>query len=114
MRPHVSGDTLSGMERTRVWHGRVKPEARDEHERFVEWLGTDEAKLQYAKFLLTGYTLAQQGDDLTVLLSSEEPPAVIRFLRNPRMWPEYWEFQPGSNEVPERSPESVRVQWRKS
>jgi hypothetical protein len=102
------------MERTRVWHGQVKPEAHAEHEQFVYWLGTDEAKVQYAKFLLTGYTLAQHGDDLTILLSSEEPPAVIRFLRNPRMWPPFWEFQPGSTDVPDVPADEVRVRWRKS
>jgi hypothetical protein len=102
------------MERTRVWHGRVKPESHDAHEQFIDWLGTDEAKLQYSKFLLTGYSLAQHGDDLTILLSSEEPPAVIRFLRNPRMWPDFWEFQPGSTDVPELPAEEVRVRWRKN
>ena len=101
------------MERTRVWHGRVRPGAHEQHEKFVEWLGTDEAKVQYAKFLLTGYTLAQHDDDLTILLSSEEPPAIIRFLRNPRMWPEIWEFRPGSTEVPELPADEVRVRWRK-
>ena len=92
------------MERTRVWRGRVKSESRAEHERFVEWLNTAEAKEQYRKFLLTGYSLAQQGDDLTVLLSSEEPPAVIRFLRNPRMWPVYWEYITADTDVPELPP----------
>lgn len=102
------------MEGTRIWRGRVKPESREEHEQFVAWLGTDEAKVQYAKFLLTGYSLAQQGDDLTIAMSAEEPPPIIRFLRNPRMWPEYWEYVSaggGALDVPD---ESVRVRWRKS
>jgi len=102
------------VERTRVWHGRVKPEAHEDHERFVNWLGTGEAKQQYAKFLLTGYTLAQHDDDLTVVLSAEEPPAIIRFLRNPRMWPDFWEYvqaDAAASEVPDAD---VRVRWRKS
>jgi hypothetical protein len=102
------------MERTRVWHGRVKPEARAEHEDLNTRHGTDAAKVQYAKYLLTGYTLAQHDDGLTILLSSEEPPAIIRFLRNPRMWPEIWEFLPGSTEVPELPEKEVRIRWRKA
>jgi hypothetical protein len=102
------------VERTRVWRGKVKPEARDQHEQFVTWLGTDEAKLQYAKFLLTGYELGQQGDDLTVRLSAEEPPAIIRFLRNPRMWPNYWEYVSAGNEQAEIPADTLRVHWRKA
>src|SRR3954454_14556766 len=101
------------MERTRVWHGRIKAESHAEHETFVEWLGTDEAKLQYSKFLLTGYTLAQHGDDLTILLSAEEPPAVIRFLRNPRMWPDFWEYVQAESDASDVPDDEIRVRWRK-
>jgi hypothetical protein len=101
------------MERSRVWRGRVKPEHRDEHEQFVEWLGSDEAKTQYAKFLLNGYSLAQQGDDLTITLVAEEPPPIIRFLRNSRMWPEYWEYLSAGVETPDVPDEAVRVRWRR-
>jgi hypothetical protein len=101
------------MERTRVWRGTVKPEARDEHERFVAWLGTDEAAAQYAKYLLTGYTLAQQGDDLTITMGAEEPVALIRFLRNPRMWPEFWEFRSAAAGTDAPTAEGVRVRWRR-
>ena len=114
MRAPAGAATLSDMERTRVWHGRVKPEAREESERFVQWLGTDEAAVQYAKFLLTGYSLAQQGDDITITMSYEEPPAVIRFLRNPRMWPDYWEYVDAGTDEPEPPAEAVRVRWHKS
>jgi hypothetical protein len=101
------------MEQTRVWRGSVRPEARDEHERFVAWLDSDEARVQYAKFLLTGYSLAQHDDELTVALSAEEPVALIRFLRNPRMWPEFWEFRSAEREAAEVPPDSVRVRWRR-
>lgn len=102
------------MERTRVWRGRVKPEARDQHERFVGWLQTDEAAAQYAKFLLTGYSLAQQGDDLTITLAAEEPPPIIRFLRNARMWPDYWEYVSAGAEAADIPAEAIRVRWRKA
>jgi hypothetical protein len=101
------------MERTRVWRGRVKPEGREEHEKFVAWLGTDEAAVQYAKFLLNGYSLAQQGDDLTITLAAEEPPPIIRFLRNARMWPEYWEYLSAGGEAADVPDEAVRVRWRR-
>jgi hypothetical protein len=104
------GDEMDG---TRIWRGRVNPEHRDEHETFVAWLNTDEARVQYAKFLLNGYTLAQQGDDLTVAMTASEPPPIIRFLRNSRMWPDYWEYisaGSGSDELPE---DAVRVRWRR-
>jgi hypothetical protein len=102
------------MERTRVWRGRVKPEARDEHEQFVAWLNSDEAKAQFAKFLLNGYTLAQQGDDLTIAMAAEEPPPIIRFLRNTRMWPEYWEYLSAGNAAEDIPEEAVRVRWRRA
>ena len=102
------------MERTRVWHGRVNPERRDEHEQFVAWLNSDEARVQYAKFLLNGYSLAQQGDNLTITLAAEEPPPIIRFLRNGRMWPEYWEYLSGGGDDAEVPDEAMRVRWRRA
>ena len=102
------------MERTRSWHGHVRPESREEHERFVAWLNTDEARVQYAKFLLTGYSLAQKGDNLTITMAAEEPPAIIRFLRNPRMWPEFWEYDSAGVRDESVPDEAVRVSWRRT
>jgi hypothetical protein len=100
------------MEGTRVWRGRVRDGSREEHDRFVEWLNTDEARLQFGKFLLTGYTLAEDGDALTITLAAEEPPPIIRFLRNPRMWPEFWEFESaGAGGASAAGTE--RVRWRR-
>lgn len=103
------------MEGTRVWRGRVKPEGREEHERFVAWLNTDEARLQFAKFLLTGYTLEEDGDRLTITLAAEEPPPIIRFLRNTRMWPEFWEFESAGagDSAAEDTAANGRVRWRR-
>jgi len=102
------------MERTRVWHGRVKPESHDEHEQFVAWLNTDEARVQYAKFLLNGYSLVQEGDDLTVTMTYGEPPAIIRFLRNTRMWPEYWEYISAGGDAADLPDDAVRVRWQRT
>ena len=101
------------MERTRVWRGTVQPEARDEHERFVAWLNSDEAAVRYAKYGLTGYTLSQQGDELTISMAAEEPTQVIRFLRNPRMWPDFWVFQTATPEPRDPAMDDVRVRWRR-
>ena len=104
------------MEGTRIWRGRVKEGLRDEHERFVAWLNTDEARLQYGKFLLTGYTLTEDGDALTITLAAEEPPPIVRFLRNGRMWPEFWEFESAGTGAPTASQTgagTIRVQWRR-
>ena len=101
------------MERTRVWRGTVRAESADEHERFVAWLGTDEAESQYAKFGLTSYSLAQSGPDLAITLGAEEPTSVIRFLRNARMWPDIWEYRPAEpSDMPEPAG-TVRVSWRR-
>ena len=102
------------MERTRVWRGTVKAGAGDEHERFVAWLGSDEAEAQYAKFGLTNYTLAQDGEELAITLGAEEPTSVIRFLRNSRMWPDFWEYRPGDPTGVGEPTGTVRVSWRRS
>src|SRR6266511_3149794 len=102
------------MERTRVWRGRVRPDARDEHVRFVPWLGSGEAAVQFAKYFLAGYTLAQRGDELTVTLAAEEPLAFIRFLRNRRMWPEYWEYLGAEPSGDAEQEGDVRVRWRRA
>ena len=102
------------MDGTRVWRGRVNPEHREELEEFVAWLGTDEARVQYAKFLLNGYSLAQQGDDLTVTMTASEPPPIIRFLRNRRMWPDYWEYISAGSGAPDVPDEAVRVRWQRA
>lgn len=101
------------MERTRIWRGHVRPENRDQHEQFVEWLNSDEARMQYAKYLLNGYSLAQQADDLTITMAAEEPPAIIRFLRNSRMWPDFWEYDSAGGDEPPPE-DAVRVSWRRA
>ena len=41
-------------------------------------------------------------------------PPIIRFLRNPRMWPEYWEYLSAGGDAPELPEDAVRVRWRRS
>lgn len=103
----------------KVWLGCVVEGHASAHEDYVSWLCTDEAATQFAKYGLTGYSLMQHGDLLKVIMRAEEPLAVIRFLRNKRMWPDFWEFTaPGRAEVEETEPPEVggdlRVRWRAS
>src|SRR4051812_50035944 len=102
------------MDGTRIWRGRVDPEHREAHEQFVAWLGTAEAEAQYAKFLLNGYSLAQQGDDLTITMTAPEPPPIIRFLRNKRMGPDHWEYISAGAATDEDPDGSVRARWRRA
>jgi hypothetical protein len=99
------------MERT--WSGRIRPGAEPEHERFVEWLASDEGRTMLGRALLGGYRLHEADGRITVRLLADEPPPIIRFLRNHRFWPEFWEFEsaePGRAVGP-RAHE--RLAWRK-
>ena len=79
------------MERT--WTGRLRAGAEAEHARFVEWLRSTEGQGFLARSLLTSYRLSEQDGRITVKLAADEPPPIIRFLRNPRFWPAFWEFE---------------------
>ena len=99
------------MERT--WTGRLKSDAEAEHERFVAWLDSEEGRALLARSLLSSYRLAEQGGRLTVTLAAAEPPPIIHFLRNPRFWPSFWEFEsadPGLAVGPEAQ---ERVLWQR-
>ena len=44
-------------------------------------------------------------DDLEVIFKSEKPSIIAGFLKNKRMWPDYWEFLgPGEADVPADKP----------
>jgi hypothetical protein len=100
------------MDGKRAWHGTVKAGAREAHDKFVEWLRTPAAELQFSKFLLTSYELAEDGDNLTVTMGAAEPPPIIRFLRNPQMWPGCWEFK-SSGPAEAQPTGTVRVAWQR-
>src|SRR3954454_4907220 len=77
---------------TKTWNGIVKAGSEAEHEAFVASLASAEGLRLLARSALSGYELRQDGNKLTVLMSADEPPFIIRFLRNPRYWPAFWEF----------------------
>ncbi|MFN8523103.1 MAG: hypothetical protein U0821_08360 [Chloroflexota bacterium] len=100
------------MERSRVWRGRVAAGRTADHEQHSAWLATDEAAAQFAKYLLTGYRLEQRGEEIAITMSATEPPAIIRFLRFDRMWPDFWEHQ--STDPLEGPGLRVLVSWRRA
>ena len=100
------------MERT--WTGRIRPGAETEHERFVTWLASDEGQTTLGRALLTSYRLDEADGRITATFGADEPPPIIRFLRNRRFWPEFWEFEsaePGQAVGPGAR---QRVAWLKS
>src|SRR5919198_2955479 len=97
----------------RTWTGRVKPGSEAEHERFVEWLRSPEGQGMLSRSLLTGYRLVEQDGRLSITFGADEPPPIIRFLRNRRFWPDFWEFESAASAATIGEGASERVVWRK-
>lgn len=74
------------------WTGRVRSGAEDDHERFLDGLRTSEGGRLLERCGLTDYRLYQRGTDLEIHFKSAKPSIIAGFLRNKRMWPQYWEF----------------------
>ena len=100
-------------DRVRIWNGTIKAGTEVEHERFVSWLQSDEGQRLLSRTLLSSYRLAEDGGKLSVTLTTSEPTSVIKFLRDPRFWPEAWEFR--SADPAEALPEAAasRVAWQR-
>ena len=98
------------MERT--WTGRLLAGRTDEHERFVEWLRSADGQGLLARSLLTSYRLAEADGRITVTLAADEPPPIIRFLRNRRFWPECWEFESADRSAAFSPATRELVAWR--
>jgi len=85
------------------WSGRVQPGAEQQHEAFVAELRTPASAELLGKYSLTEYAMYQEGAALDVVFKSEKPPIIAGFLKNKRMWPDYWEFDaPGETDVPNK------------
>ena len=97
----------------RIWTGRVRPGAEAEHESFVTWLSSPEGQRSLAHSLLTAYRLSEADGRLTVRFAANEPPPIIRFLRNRRFWPEFWEFESADPGQAVGSDAVERLRWRK-
>lgn len=101
------------VEHQRIWVGRVAENHAHEHERFVAWLGQRDGRRMFRQYRLTGYELRQAGDQIGVIMRTNEPIAFIRFLRNPKAWPTFWEFQSAS-ESDQPAGGDTRVSWSAS
>ncbi len=103
------------IEDSRSWAGRVRAGAEADHERFVGWLDSDEAREIFRRRRLTEYRLSQEGDRVMVVFRAPhtgDPRIMIDFLRYPGVWPEFWEFeQAGRGD--EEIVGDVRVHWRR-
>jgi hypothetical protein len=99
------------MERT--WTGHIRSGAEEDHQRFVAWLRSAEGQRLLARTLLTDYRLYRDGERVTVRFSADEPPAIIRFLRHPRFWPEFWEFESADRASAVGASADELIAWRK-
>jgi hypothetical protein len=94
----------------RVWIGSVASDHEDEHEEFVAWLASDAGARMFRQYRLHSYELQQIGQQLVVTMRAAEPPIIIHFLRNPRAWPDFWEFKSNTlDDAPSQT--ELRVQW---
>ena len=92
------------------WSGRIAAGAEADHERFVASLHTPEIADLLRRTNLTEYTLYQDGTDLDVVFKAERPSITAGFLRNRKLWPQFWEFvQPGEIAGQEQRP--VVFRW---
>lgn len=83
------------------WSGRIQPGAEQQHDQFVAVLRTPESADLLGKYSLTEYAMYRRDDDLEIVFKSEKPAIIAGFLKNKRMWPDYWEFEaPGEVDVP--------------
>jgi len=83
----------------------VQPGAEEQHRQFVELLRTPDSAELLGKYSLTEYAMYQRDDQLEVVFKSEKPAIIAGFLKNKRMWPDYWEFEaPGEADVPADKP----------
>ena len=94
----------------RVWIGSVTPGRESEHEQFVAWLASDAGHGMFRQYRLDSYELSESDGKLVVTMRAAEPPIIIHFLRNPRAWPEFWEFK-SNNPDDAPSQTELRVQW---
>lgn len=100
------------MERT--WTGRIRAGAEAEHERFVGWLDSAAGRTALGRALLTGYRLEESDGRVTVRFAAAAPPPIIRFLRNRRFWPEFWEFESADPTQAVGSGARERLAWHTS
>ncbi len=99
-----------------MWIGRIQPGAEAEHERFLEWLNSDDAHEVFRRRRLTEYVLSESDGMVTIVFKAPhtgDPRIMIDFLRYPGLWPDFWDFLSGGTEPPEVPAGTVKVHWRR-
>lgn len=92
------------------WTGQLRAGSEAEHDQFVDSLRTPAAASLLTRCGLTHYALYRNGLELEIHFASERPSIIAGFLRNRRMWPEYWEFKaPGQEGVAAEKP--LAFEW---
>ena len=74
------------------WRGTIQAGRETEHDAFVERLSTPDGADLLRRCGLTSYALYRDGDDLSVVFRSAEPSIIAGFLKNKKLWPDFWEF----------------------
>lgn len=111
----VAANAPSG-EDTRVWIGRIQPGSEAEHERFLNWLNSDDAHEVFRRRRLTEYVLSESDGTVTIVFKAPhtgDPRVMIDFLRYPGLWPDFWDFLSGGAEPPDIPSQTVKVHWRR-
>lgn len=92
------------------WAGSIRPGFEGAHEQFLDGLRADEGRALLQKCGLTAYTIYQSRWELEVIFKSDRPMIIAGFLRNRRLWPNFWEFtRAGEKDEPEDKP--LIFQW---
>jgi hypothetical protein len=91
----------------------VRPGAEAEQARLLDWLNSSDGRASLSRSLLTSYRLVEEADRVTVTFGADEPPPIIRFLRNPRFWPDFWEFESAERGDALGPNAAERVVWSK-
>ena len=108
----IDHDAAPAREFTGRWRGAIRVAERAQHDLFVQRLRTPEGSDLLRRCGLTYYALFEIGNDLRVIFRSEKPSIIAGFLRNKRMWPEYWEFE-GADGDPQEA-EAPAFQWERA
>ena len=102
----------SAREFTGRWHGSLRAGSETEHRAFLDQLRSAAGADLLHRCGLTRYALYERGNQLDVVFRSEKPSIIAGFLRNKKLWPEYWEFgAPGSESDLSAAP---TFEWRRA
>jgi hypothetical protein len=61
---------------------------------------------------LTHYALYEHESSLDVVFRSDKPSIIAGFLRNKKLWPDFWEFGAPGAEADESGP--ATFEWRRA